>query len=171
MRRTPRQVPNPVQPMNSAHASNDPTLTAPMRAMLGFAAAALSVLTFHQLTWALLHAVGLWPLAPYPTDPVPPFGVPRIINAAFWGGLYGIPLGLAVPWLRRTPLWLAGLLVGVLAVLVLWLVVQPLKGQPVGGGAGAGMMLASALIHAAWGLGLGLLLPLLMGRRRVPAHA
>ena len=142
-----------------------------MRALLGFVAAALSVLTFHQLTWALLHAAGLWPPAPYPTDPVPPLGVPRILNAAFWGGLYGILLGLAVPRLRRTPLWLAGLVVGVLAVLVLWLVVQPLKGQPVGGGAGAGRMLASALIHAAWGLGVGLILAVLLRWRRTPAHA
>src|SRR5215213_7952813 len=49
-------------------------MAAPTRALLGFAAAAVSVLTFHQGTWALLHAAGLMPPAPYPTDPVPPFG-------------------------------------------------------------------------------------------------
>jgi hypothetical protein len=41
------------------------------------------VLTFHQGIWALLHAAGLMPPAPYPTDPVPPLGVPRIVNFCF----------------------------------------------------------------------------------------
>ena len=61
-------------------------MTAPKRALLGFAAAVVSVLTFHQGMWALLHAAGLMPPAPYPTDPVPPFGVPRIANFCFWAG-------------------------------------------------------------------------------------
>lgn len=42
------------------------------RALLGFVAAALSVLTFHQGMWAVLHALGMVPLAPYPMTPVPP---------------------------------------------------------------------------------------------------
>ena len=33
-------------------------MTAPMRTLLGFVAAVISVLTFHQGTWALLHAAG-----------------------------------------------------------------------------------------------------------------
>ncbi len=32
---------------------------APMRALLGFVAAAISVLTFHQAMWALLHFAAL----------------------------------------------------------------------------------------------------------------
>jgi hypothetical protein len=151
--------------MDSLPHPSTPPPTAARRAVLGFIAAALSVLTFHQGTWALLHAAGLWPLAAYRIDPVPPLGVPRIANACFWGGLYGIPFGLALPRLRRVATWLAGLGLGLLAVLVLWLIVQPLKGQPVGGGAGAGMLLGAALIHGAWGLGMGLILPLLVGRR------
>lgn len=153
--------------MSSPSNPSAPPPTAARRAVLGFIAAALSVLTFHQGTWALLHAAGLWPLAAYPIDPVPPLGVPRIVNACFWGGLYGIPFGLVLPRLQRVPPWLAGLAIGLIAVLLLWLVVQPLKGQPVGGGAGIGMMLGAALIHGIWGLGLGIILPLLLGRRTV----
>src|SRR5215213_11027858 len=79
-------------------------MAAPMRALLGFAAAAVSVLTFHQGTWALLHAAGLMPPAPYPTDPVPPLGVPRIANFCFWAGLYGAAFGFALPRLPRAPM-------------------------------------------------------------------
>jgi hypothetical protein len=139
------------------------SMTAPKRALLGFVAAALSVLTFHQFTWALLYAAGLLPSAPYPIDPVPPLGIPRIVNACFWGGLYGAAFGLVLPRLPRAPMWLHGLGVGVLAVLVLWAVVLPLKGLPPGGVTG---MLVFALIHCVWGIGIGLILPLLMGRRR-----
>jgi hypothetical protein len=146
-------------------------MTAPKRALLGFAAAVVSVLTFHQSMWAFLHAAGLLPPAPYPTDPVPPLGVPRIANFCFWGGLYGAAFGLALPrFPPRAPLWLLGLGLGLLAVLVLWFVVAPLKGQPVAGGFTPVRMLVGALIHLAWGLGVGIILALLMGRNTV-AHA
>src|SRR6202012_5220371 len=87
---------------------------ASMRAFLGCIAAALSVLTFHQGMVALLHGVGMLATAPYQTTPVPPFGVPRIVNLCFWGGLYGIAFGLLLPRLAWPP-WLCGLLMGVIA--------------------------------------------------------
>jgi hypothetical protein len=146
-------------------------MTAPRRALLGFAAGVLSVLSFHQGMWAILHAAGLMPPAPYPTDPVPPLGVPRIANFCFWGGLYGVAFGLALPRLPpRAPLWLLGLGLGLLTVLILWFVVDPLKGQPVAGGFVPVRMLVGALIHLAWGLGVGIILGLFMGRDTV-AHA
>jgi hypothetical protein len=141
-------------------------MTATTRALLGFVAGAASVLTFHQGMWALLHAAGLMPPAPYPTDPVPPLGVPRIANFCFWGGLYGLAFGIVVPRrLPRAPMWLLGLGLGLLATLVLWFVVAPLKGQPVAGGFVPVRMLVTVLIHGAWGIGVGLILPLLLGRR------
>ena len=145
-------------------------MTAPMRALLGFAAAVVSVLTFHQGTWALLHVAGLMPTAPYPINPVQPLGVPLIANFCFWGGLYGLAFGLALPRLPRAPMWLLGLGLGLLAVLVLWFVVAPLKGQPVAGGFVPVRMLVTVLIHGAWGIGVGLILALLM-RRRTLARA
>ena len=48
-------------------------MSAPLqRALLGFLAAVISVLTFHQGMWALLHLAGQMP-PPYPTRGVPPF--------------------------------------------------------------------------------------------------
>src|SRR4051812_33977227 len=143
-------------------------MTASMRALLGFVAAAVSLLTFHQGTWALLHAAGLMPPAPYPIDPVPPLGVPRIVNFCFWAGLYGAAFGLALPRLPRAPMWLLGLGLGLLAVLVLWFIVAPLKGQPAASGFVPVRMVISVLINGAWGIGVGVILPLLMARRSAP---
>ena len=140
-------------------------MTAPTRALLGFAAAAISVLTFHQGAWALLHVAGLMPLAPYPTNPVPPLGVPLVADFCFWAGLYGAAFGAALPRLPRAPMWLLGLGLGLLATLVLWFVVAPLKGQSVAGGFAPQRMLVTVLIHGAWGIGVGVILPLLLRRK------
>jgi len=148
-------------------------MTALMRALLGFVAAVAAVLTFHQGTWALLHAAGLMPPVPFPTRPVPPFGVPQIVSLCFWGGVYGLLFGLALPRLpRRVPMWLLGLGLGLLAVLVGWFVVAPLRGQPVAGGLVPLRMLVSVLINGAWGIGTGLILGLLVRRGgAAPARA
>ncbi len=86
-----------------------------------------------------------------------------------WGGgagLYGAAFGLALPRLpRRAPMWLLGFGLGLLAVLVLWFVVAPLKGQPVAGGFVPVRMLIGTLIHGVWGIGVGLILALIMRRR------
>jgi len=139
-------------------------MAAPQRAALGFAAALLSVLAFHQGMWALLHAAGLMPVAPYPTNPVPPLGVPLIGSLCFWGGLYGLAFGLALPRLPRAPMWLLGLGLGLLAAVVGWFVVAPLKGQPMASGFAPLRMLVSVLINGTWGIGVGLILPLLTRR-------
>jgi len=137
-------------------------MTAPMRALLGFAAGALSVPTFHQGMWALLYALGMMPRAPYPMTPVPPLGVPLIASLCFWGGLYGLVFGLALPRLPRAPMCLLGLGLGLLAAFVGWFVVAPLKGQPMASGFDPARMLVSVLINGSWGIGVGVILPFLM---------
>ena len=135
----------------------------PMRGFLGFIAAALSVLTFHQGMVALLHGLGMVPFAPYQTSPVPPFGVPRIADLCFWGGLYGIAFGVLLP--RFTwPIWLCGLITGVIAALVGLFVVAPIKGLPIAAGWDPMAILRSLVINGSWGFGLGLILPMLMPR-------
>jgi len=142
---------------------------APMRAFLGFIAAAIAVLTFHQGMVAVLHAVGWAPFMPYRTTPVPPFGIPVIVSNCFWGGLYGAVFGLAMP--RFTwPTWLCGLILGLIAALVGWFIVAPLKGNPIGGGWVPANMLRSVVINGFWGLGVGVILPLLMPRSLVRVH-
>ncbi len=140
-------------------------MTAPVRAILGFVAAAIAVLTFHQAMWAVLHVAGLMPPA-YPVTPIPPYGVPQIVNLCFWGGLYGLVFGVLSPWFKA-PLWLAGLGFGVLAACVGLLVVPAVKGLPfdaVMARLSAQVVFRSLAINGFWGLGLGLILPLLVRR-------
>jgi hypothetical protein len=143
--------------------------TAPMRAFLGFVAAAIAVLTFHQGMVAVLHAMGASPFTPYRTTPVPPLNVPLIVDLCFWGGVYGAVFGWLVP--RFTlPLWVCGLILGVIAALVAMFVVAPIKGNPIANGWQAWPIARSLLINGFWGLGVGLILPLLMPRALVSAH-
>jgi hypothetical protein len=138
-----------------------------MRALFGFVAAAVSVLIFHQAMWAALHELALPGMAmppPYPMDPIAPWGVPRIVNLCFWGGLYGIVFGLLQPRFTR-PLWFCGLCMGIIAALVGLLLVPAIKGSAVGAGWPLNWV-RSFLINGFWGLGVGLILPLTVGRPR-----
>jgi hypothetical protein len=136
------------------------------RAALGFLAAASAVLVFHQGMWIILYVAGLMPAPPFPVQGVPPFGVPRIISLAFWGGLYGAAYGLALPALPQgPPRWALGLGLGLVATLASWFVVAPLQGQPMGFGFVPSRMLVGLLLNGAWGLGTALILHLLLLRR------
>jgi hypothetical protein len=143
--------------------------SASMRAFLGFVAAAISVLTFHQGMIAALHSLGWTQFAPYPLRPVRPWGVPLIVDLCFWGGLYGAIFGLLVP--RFTlPLSLCGLILGIIASLVGMFVVASIKGVPIANGWHPWPIARSLLINGFWGLGVGVILPLLMPRALVRAH-
>jgi hypothetical protein len=134
------------------------------RASLGFLAAVISVLTFHQGMWAILHVAGLMP-PPYPMRGIPPFGVPLIIDLCFWGGLWGAVFGLALPTLSGSyPMWVRGLGLGIAATLVGLFIVPLIKGLPVAGGWVAIAFVRSFLINGFWGIGVGLILPLLAQR-------
>jgi hypothetical protein len=61
------------------------------------------------------------------------------------------------------PAWLLGLGLGLVAALIDWFVVAPLKGQAVAGGFIPVRMLISVRINDAWGIDV--ILPLLMARR------
>ncbi|HEY4173875.1 MAG TPA: hypothetical protein VGM42_12675 [Rhodopila sp.] len=137
------------------------------RALLGFIAAAISVLTFHQAMWEALHVLNLPGLGmppAYPTRPVPPLGVPLILDLCFWGGLYGIVFGLLLPRMTA-PLWLCGLVLGIIAALVGLLVVPAIKGLPIGAGWMPLNWLRSFLINGFWGIGVGIILPLMLRRQ------
>ena len=140
------------------------------RIALGFIVAAVSVLTFHAAMWGLLHYLSLpgmgMPL-PYPTEPVPPLGVPRIVSLCFWGGVWGALFG-AVWRGPRASYWWAGLLLGVAASLTGFFIVAAIKGQPIGGGWVLTNWIRSLLINGFWGLGVGLMLAALP--RETRAH-
>ena len=132
------------------------------RAAFGFFAAAVSDLTLHQGMWAILHAAGEMPL-PYPMHPVGRFGSPFTIDLCFWVGVWGALFGLVLPaFPPRLPLWLPGLGLGILAALVGLFIVTPLKGGAWGSGFPAMDYVRSFLINGFWGIGVGLILPLML---------
>jgi hypothetical protein len=65
------------------------------------------------------------------------------------------------------PAWLNGLILGVIAALVGMFIVAPLKGLPIAGGWMPANILRSLVINGFWGLGVGIILPLLMPRSLV----
>ncbi len=144
----------------------------PTRLLLGFLAGFLSVLTFQSGLVAVLHAAGAVPFAPWSLAPVPPFGVPQSLSAAFWGGLWGVAYALLEPRLTaRLGWWPGGLAFGaVLPVLALWFVVTPPKGLPVGSGSAPSGVLPVVVVHAAFGPGTAIILRsgLHLAGRRVP---
>ena len=143
------------------------------RIMLGFAAGALAVPVFHQAALALLHATGIGPAA-WNMVPVPPFGVPALLSAAFWGGLWGIVLALVKPRLPRggAAYWLAALAFGaVLPTLVVYLVVLPLKGVLLSAALRWPGIVIGPVVNGAWGVGTALLLRAFAGREERLAAA
>ena len=126
----------------------------------GFAAGFIAVLLFHQGALLILHRAGITPAVPWALAPVPPLGVPAVLSAAFWGGVWGIVFVLLSPRLGRgAGYWVASALFGAVALtLVAWFVVLPLKGLPVGGGFAWPAVIVGPIVNGAWGLGTALVL-------------
>ena len=145
-----------------------PALAAPRWLVVGFLSGALSVLIFHQGAFALLHFLGLTPRPPYPMAATAPFGLPAIWSLAFWGGVWGVVLAASLARVRGAAfiLW-AALFGAVLPTLAAWLVVAPLKGQPLAAGLHPAAMAIGPIVNAAWGLGTGIGLALF---GRIPGH-
>ena len=130
--------------------------------LIGFVAGALAVFTFHQLT-ILLLSLGSGQGNFYSLRPIPPFGVPQVLNQAFWGGLWGCVFALLADRFPRSwPLWLAGLVFGAVGpTLVGWFVIAPLRGNPVAQGFEPARMWRGPVINGMFGLGTGICFDLL----------
>lgn len=135
--------------------------TAVSRLIIAFVAGFISVLLFHQVMLFELQSVGIAPakLAPYAMTPTQPFGIPRVLSLAFWGGVWGIALVVFVSFFRQgIGSWGAALLFGALAPsLINWFVVMPLKGEPMGGGWKPAPIATALIVNSVWGLGTVLL--------------
>jgi hypothetical protein len=134
------------------------------RVVLGFVAGALSVLTFQQGMIGMLHATHVIDWGAYPMSGVPPLGVPRVLDLAFWGGAWGVLFALVAPRLPGSD-WLKGIGLGIAANLVAWFVIPPLRGQPVVHSSTA--IELGLIINCFWGFGVGLILPSLVWRGRM----
>ena len=91
-------------------------------------------------------------------SPTRPFGIPEVFSAAFWGGVWGIVLWIAIrPLERSTAYWLLAIVLGAIALtLVAVFVVFPLKGEPVAGGWRSAIVIGGLLLNSVWGFGVAL---------------
>ena len=70
------------------------------RIVMGFIAAAISVVVVHEGIIYLLNAGGYVPTRGWSMTPaIPPWGVPRLVNNIFGGGLWGALFGLIYAWI------------------------------------------------------------------------
>ena len=138
------------------------------RIVLGFIAAALSVLIVHQGIVYILGATGYLPgpsRAWSMTATIPPYGVPYLVNTVFWGGLWGVLFALVYNWIPGGMAWLKGLIFGLFIVVVSnWILLPLIKGQVFGqanqvlfSGYNPTRMLIVVAIVGGFGLGLGII--------------
>jgi hypothetical protein len=128
--------------------------------LASFLAGFLAVLIFHQGVWAIFAAAKKTPRPAWDMARGGPFGVPAVINAAFWGGIWGIAMTAIVLPLFKPALgeWLTSIVVGgVLTSVVALLVVFPLKGMKFAAGWNPAIWIFALLVNCAWGFGFGLL--------------
>jgi hypothetical protein len=148
---------------------NSRAFTISTRLFLGFLAGFFSHLIFQGTLGATLYAANLVPALPWSLMPVPPLGVPRSLNLAFWAGLWGLGYALLEP--RLTAFfgrWLGGLVYGLAPLAGYWFVVLPLKGLGVGGGFHLAMVPIEIAFHLVYGIGAAILFRsgLVLTRRR-----
>jgi hypothetical protein len=143
------------------------------RAVLGFVAAAISVLIVHEGIIYLLNNAGYIPSRGWSMTPaIPPHGVPRLVNNVFWGGLWGVLFALVYSWIPGGMAWLKGLIFGLFIVVVSnWILLPLIKGQMFGvpnqvlfGGWNPTRMWIVAAIVGGFGLGLGIIYGLIRPR-------
>lgn len=131
--------------------------------LVPFLAGFIAVMVFHQGVWAMFAAAGKTPGPAWSMTPQGPFNIPSVINAALWGGLWGIAMvWLVLPAMQPVlGYWTTNVVLGgLLTSLVALLVVFPLKGRPFAAGWKPAIWIFALLVNGAWGFGLGLLLPL-----------
>jgi hypothetical protein len=131
--------------------------------LVPFVAGFLAVLIFHQGVWAMFAAAGKTPSPPWSMARSGPLHMPAVLNASFWGGLWGIAMSTVIlPMMQGTlGYWPTCILLGsLLTSLVALLIVFPAKGMKFAAGWNPAIWIFALLINAAWGFGFGLLLPL-----------
>jgi hypothetical protein len=136
--------------------------------LLGFIAGALAVLLFHQGMVGLLYLLGSIPNPPWNLGTMRGglLPIPVLVNQMFWGGLWGMGFAVLWPMIPVGAAWLRGAVYGLLGPFLLGngLLVPFFKGGAYFWGGQPQRMLIGSLIGAAFGAGLGLILPRL-GKR------
>lgn len=122
-----------------------------MKLLKWFFAGALAVPLGHQPALWLLNVTGLLERPVFSMAPTRPFLVPQVLSLTFWGGVWGILLGMILSRVKGPRVYWLALVIGAIApTLVAGLVVAPLKGLPTGGS--PMLLLAGVIINGVWGV-------------------
>jgi len=126
--------------------------------LIGFVAAAIAVVTAHEIIdWLLLKA-GLFPRVPWSFEPAAMTGVPQIISDMFWGGLWGVLFALVQDRMPGGSLWLKGLIFGLIgpALIGVFILLPLITGRfPLFFGGDLKPIISVLLILAGFGAALG----------------
>lgn len=133
------------------------------RMLMGFGAAVISTLTFHQAMWALLFFTGVMG-PPFPLTRGR-FGIPLLVSICFWRGLWGAAYAAASTW-HRQQAWLSGLIFGLIVGACEWVFAFLRSGEWVLTQQRSLYLMQALLVNGFWGLGLGILLAALFARTR-----
>lgn len=142
------------------------------RIVLGFIAAVIAVAIVHEGIIYGLTLGGWIRGTAWGMQPIPPWGVPRLINNMFWGGLWGALFAAIYHRLPSSRAWLNGLIYGLSIVVVSnWLLLPLIKGQIFGqpgqvlfGGLDPRRMWPAIVIVGGYGLALGVIYGLIRPR-------
>ena len=123
----------------------------------GFIAGFLAVPLFHQLAMGLFYILGIIPFAPFDMAATQPLGIPVVLSASFWGGVWGVVFAFTILRLRGASYWAWNIIAGaVLLSVVAAFIVSPLKQMGIIWGWSFAIMAFALYVNAAWGLGLAL---------------
>ena len=134
----------------------------------GFIAGAFAAATFHQPVAAVLHALALYPVAPFDLSPRPS-GLPGLVNSMLWSGGWGVVFLLARRWPPFGRLPLAAAAIGytlTVPIAYLFLVLTAWHGAPFAFGMPPHLIAAVLAAHGAWGFGIALWLAGMRGLLR-----
>lgn len=132
--------------------------------LLGFLAAALSVLTTHEILVWILGRIRLLPDAqPWSLKPLGPLKTPTILNSIFWGGLWGVVYVLLKDQIPISHISFRGLIFGLLIALFSnFTLLALLKGKPLFMGFDFKVIASVLVILGGFGISTALLFEVLL---------
>ncbi|MGL4325098.1 MAG: hypothetical protein ACRCTD_13750 [Beijerinckiaceae bacterium] len=139
----------------------------------GLLSGAMAVLLFHQTMIFLLAMTDFVPNAvAWNMAPGPHPAVPALVNAMFWGGLWGMVLAMLWEDLPGDMLVVRGALGGLIgpAMIGSWVVLPLLKHTPLFAGGDMKRIIISAVIHMAYGIGFAIIYTVLTRSREEMAR-
>lgn len=128
--------------------------------LLGFIAAAIAVVTSHEIINLVLLKAGLFPRVPWSMAPAAVTGVPQIVSDTLWGGLWGVVFAAAAPLVPGNSLTMKGLIFGVIgpALLGVFILLPLVTGRfPLFFGGDPKLLISVLLILAGFGATMGFL--------------